>query len=223
MGRVRPTGSSSAGERSRCPEPFRSYLDPAFRYVFSQGPDRVRSRQDALSDGLNCVSLAHLIIRDLFGYVLPATYQCTELSTDAEHFASIPSASLMRPGDLVWFGVAGPAARVEDFVPRFEDGRLANFNEYPINHVAIYTGVREQGDYLLIHANPIDQTNTVWPLRAFQDHDRYGKVYAITRLRPQYARRNDSGRQVLVSRPEAGIAENAQRESARQSPQVPGP
>jgi len=99
-----------------------------------------------LSHGLNCISLAHLIIHDLFGYVLPVTYQCTELSTDQEHFTSIPSASLMRPGDLVWFGLANPVISVEDFVPRFEGGRLSNFNEYPINHVAINTGVRDQGD-----------------------------------------------------------------------------
>jgi hypothetical protein len=183
---MRPTASPPAGERSRYREPFRSYLDPAFRYVFSQGPDRVRSRKDALSGGLNCISLAHLIIRDLFGYVLPATYQCIELSTDQEHFISIPSAGLMRPGDLVWFGVADPAASIADFVPHFENGRLANFNEYPINHVAIYTGVCERSDYLLIHANQVDQTNAVWPLRDFQDYDRYRKVYAIMRLRPEY-------------------------------------
>jgi hypothetical protein len=109
-------------------------------------------------------------------------------STDQEHFRSVPSASLMRPGDLVWFGLANPVINVEDFVPRFEGGRLSNFNEYPINHVAINTGVRDQGDYLLIHANQLDQSNTIWPLRAFQLHDRYSKVYAIMRLRPQYAR-----------------------------------
>ena len=143
-----------------------------------------------MSDGLNCVSLAHLIIRDLFGYVLPATYQCTELSADQEHFMSVSSPSLMRPGDLVWLGVADPTASIHDFIPRFENGRLANFNEYPINHVAIYTGVCDHGDYLLIHASQVDQTNTVWPLRTFTDHDRYCKIYAIMRLRPRYGHRS---------------------------------
>jgi hypothetical protein len=52
-------------------EVFSRYLDPAFRYVKSQSPARVRSRDDALRDGLNCVALAHLVIRDLFGYALP--------------------------------------------------------------------------------------------------------------------------------------------------------
>jgi hypothetical protein len=39
-------------------EVFSRYLDPAFRYVRSQSPARVRSRDDALRDGLNCVALA---------------------------------------------------------------------------------------------------------------------------------------------------------------------
>jgi hypothetical protein len=34
-------------------EVFSRYLDPAFRYVRSQSPARVRSRDDALRDGLN--------------------------------------------------------------------------------------------------------------------------------------------------------------------------
>lgn len=48
-------------------EVFSRYLDPAFRYVRCQSPARVRSREDARRAGLNCVALAHLVIRDLFG------------------------------------------------------------------------------------------------------------------------------------------------------------
>jgi hypothetical protein len=178
--------SPSSSEPPLWPEPIRSYLDPSFRYVFSRGPEWVRSREDAMSGGLNCVALAHLLIRDLFGYVLPANYQCTELSTDYEHFCAIPAASLMRTGDLVWFGRADAAVRIEDFVPRFENGKLANFDEYPINHVAIYTGVHGGSDYQLIHANRVAGTNAVWPLGAFRAHERYSRVYAITRLRTRY-------------------------------------
>jgi hypothetical protein len=55
-------------------ETFLRYRDPAFRYAKSRNPARVRCRDDALRDGLNCVALAHLMIRDLFGYTLPATF-----------------------------------------------------------------------------------------------------------------------------------------------------
>jgi hypothetical protein len=57
---------------------FLRYLDPGFRYVKSQNPALVRCRDDALRDGLNCVALAHLVIRDLFGYVLPGTGLSTQ-------------------------------------------------------------------------------------------------------------------------------------------------
>jgi hypothetical protein len=180
--------SLCSAEPLRWQEPIRSYLHPSFRYVLSRGPECVRSRDEAVSGGLNCVALAHLLIRDLFGYVLPATYQCTELSTDYEHFSAVPEASLMRLGDLVWFGRADALAKVEDFIPRFENGQLANFDEYPINHVAIYTGVFARSDYQLIHANRVDGTNAVWPLGAFGAHERYGRVYAIMRLRDRYRR-----------------------------------
>jgi hypothetical protein len=69
---------------------FLRYLDPAFRYVKSQTPALVRCRDDALRDGLNCVALAHLVIRDLFGYVLPAHLQALELVRDLEHFEPVP-------------------------------------------------------------------------------------------------------------------------------------
>jgi hypothetical protein len=39
--------------------------DPAFGYAKSQNAARVRSREDALRDGLDCVALARLVIGDL--------------------------------------------------------------------------------------------------------------------------------------------------------------
>jgi hypothetical protein len=184
---------SANADPTRWQEPIRSYLDPSYRYVLSRGPQAVRSREDAISGGLNCIALAHLLTRDLFGYELPESYQCTELSRDYEHFRTVPRPSMMRTGDLVWLGDATASTRVEDFVPRFENGTLANFAEYPINHVAIYTGVYDQADYQLIHANRLDGTNTVWPLAAFRAHARYSKIYAIMRLRRQYRRPDLSG------------------------------
>ena len=58
-------------------EVFLRYLDPGFRYVRTQVPALVRTHEDALRDGLNCVALAHLVTRELFGYALPAWYQST--------------------------------------------------------------------------------------------------------------------------------------------------
>ena len=121
-------------------EVFSRYLDPAFRYVWSQNPARVRSRQDALRDGLNCVALAHLVTRDLSGYTLPAWFQSLELARDLTHFEAVPDPERMRVGDLVWFGVDQPRVGLDEFVPQYEDDELVNGRDVPVKHVAICTG-----------------------------------------------------------------------------------
>jgi len=166
-------------------EVFLRYLDPGFRYVRAQGPARVRSREDALRDGLNCVALAHLVTRDLFGYTLPASYQSLELIRDREHFEPVAGPGQMQAGDLVWLGVDHPLVGLADFIPRYSGDELLNFDEFPVNHVAMGTGMRENGDHLLLHASTVDGTNALWPLRQFGQHARYSRIYSIQRLRQE--------------------------------------
>ena len=166
-------------------EVFSRYLDPAFRYVWSQNPARVRSRQDALRDGLNCVALAHLVTRDLFGYTLPARLQSLELARDLAHFEAVPDPERMRVGDLVWFGVDQPSVGLDEFVPQYDGDELVNGSGVPVKHVAIYTGSRDDSDSLLLHASSVDGTNALWPLRRFRDYDRCRRIYAIRRLRQE--------------------------------------
>lgn len=170
-------------------EVFLRYLDPGFRYVRAQVPARVRSREDALRDGLNCVALAHLVTRDLFGYALPASCQSVELVRDLEHFELVACQDRMQAGDLVWLGVDRPRVALKDFVPQYCGDELLNFNDFPVNHVAICTGIRENGDDVLLHASTVDGTNALWPLREFGRHDRYSRIYSIQRLRQEFRHR----------------------------------
>ena len=165
---------------------FSRYLDPAFRYVRSQNPARVRSRQDALRDGLNCVALAHLVTRDLFGYTLPAHLQSLELARDLAHFEPVPDPDQLQVGDLVWLGVDRPQVELDEFVPQYNGDELVNGGDVPVKHVAIYTGTRDEDDHLMLHASSVDGTNALWPLRRFRDYDRYGRIYAIRRLRQEF-------------------------------------
>ena len=107
-------------------EKLHSYIDPAFRYVFAQGTDAVNSREQALADGINCISLGHLVIKDLFGYTLTSNLKSSELSTDNDHFEELESAEDMQLGDLVWFGLENPDVEIDDFVPDYVDGELLN-------------------------------------------------------------------------------------------------
>jgi hypothetical protein len=167
-------------------EVFLRYLDPAFRYVRSQVPALARSREDALREGLNCVALAHLVTRDLFGYTLPAWYQSLELVRDLAHFEPVPDQDRMQAGDLVWLGVDRPVVGLDEFVSRYRGDELLNFGDFPVNHVAICTGTRDDGDHVLLHASTVDGTNALWPLRRFDDYDRYRRIYAIRRLRHEF-------------------------------------
>jgi hypothetical protein len=132
-------------------EVFSRYLDPAFRYVWSQNPARVRSRRDALRDGLNCVALAHLVTRDLFGYTLPARLQSLELARDLAHFELVPDPGRMRVGDLVRFGVDRPRVSLDEFVPRYDGDELMNGSDVPVKHVAIFAGSSDDSDRLLLN------------------------------------------------------------------------
>jgi hypothetical protein len=185
------TPSASQGRRPAVDEVFSRYLDPAFRYVWSQNPARVRTRQDALRNGLNCVTLAHLVTRDLFGCTLPARFQSLELARDLAHFEPVTGAGTMRVGDLVWFGVERPRAGLDEFVPRYDGDELMNGGDVPVKHVAICAGPRDDGgrddgDRLMLHASSVDGTNALWPLRRFRDYDRYRRIYVIQRLRQEF-------------------------------------
>lgn len=163
-----------------------TYLDPQFVYQFTQGPDLVRSREDALRYGINCISLAHLALKDLFDHELPPNLLCLELYRDREHFEPVEQFDQMREGDLVWFGLANPVTPIEDFVPQYKDGQLLNWPDMPIKHVAVATGeADEQGEPLLLHSTFSAGTNVVWPLGKFRNVKRYQQVYGITRLRKQ--------------------------------------
>ncbi len=60
---------------------------------------------------------------------------------------------------------------LDEFVPRYGGDELLNFGDFPVNHVAICTGARADGDHVLLHASTVDGTNALWPLRRFDDYD----------------------------------------------------
>ena len=155
------------------------YVDSSYTYRFTQGPGVVRTHEDALRDGINCVSLAHLALLDLFNYELPSELQCTEMFLDRQHFTDVRDISQHRLGDLFWFGVDDAVVEPTAFVPIYDDkGNLTNWKDFPIKHVAVATGrVDDSGDPLLLHSTHIEGTNSIWPMRKFGDYRRYRKLH----------------------------------------------
>lgn len=165
------------------PEVFERFINPSFRYDFARGPAQVRSIEDAMQGGLNCVALAHLVMRDLYGVELPPELHCAEMYLDTERFARVPATGSLGQGDLVWFGVSGAATRPEDFQPQYENGALVNWRSFPVKHVTVFTGEHDEaGDPLLLHTTHLTGTNVIWPLRRFGEHRRYQHQFGASRL-----------------------------------------
>lgn len=163
-------------------EVINKYINPVFRYNFHQGPANVPDISTAIQNGLNCIALAHLALKDLFDYSLPPSLHCYEMFSDEERFLPIDAADEMQKGDLVWFGHSSPRIPIDEFVPHYDDGgTLTNWMDNPVKHVAIYSGEKID-DFMMLHATYIEGTNVIWPLKKFADYVRYEKIYKISRL-----------------------------------------
>jgi hypothetical protein len=107
---------------------------------------------------------------------------CSELYKDKLHFRPVGNNEVMRTGDLVWFGIESPVVTTDNFIPHYKDGKLINWSDFPVKHVAIFTGGHEGDDPLLLHAMSVVDTNTVWTLSHFKTYKRYCRLYGNTRL-----------------------------------------
>jgi hypothetical protein len=141
----------------------------------------VDSEAAAKANGLNCIALAHLVLRDR-GIALPRELNFYELYLDEAHSSTV-SVDAMEPGDLVWFGLANPSIPIEEFIPEYDDnGFLVNWQDRAVKHVAINTGEEQGGVPLLLHATDVEGTNTIWPLDQFREHARYERIYRVSRV-----------------------------------------
>jgi cell wall-associated NlpC family hydrolase len=162
-----------------------AYIDEGYVYRFMNGPRFVRTKQEAKIRGINCISLAHFVLKDLFNIELPAELDCYELYTERALFEEV-AAEQMATGDLLWFGWSNPKIPIENFVPKYSGSNLANYQDRAVTHVGIYTGEQDEvNDPQILHSSPVEGTNAIWPLRRFSDYPRYSKLYGITRLKNQ--------------------------------------
>jgi cell wall-associated NlpC family hydrolase len=145
------------------------------------GPDKVRSFDDAERAGINCVSLAHLALRELFDYELPPDLFCYEMFKDTRFEAVTPAE--MRMGDLVWFGPADIHSALGAFSPEYdESGWMRNWGDCPINHVAIAVDISGGKQFELLHASAQESGVALWSFDQFAAEPRYASVVGASRL-----------------------------------------
>ena len=162
---------------------FRFFSDHPCRYAFAHGPDMIRTPAQAVEQGLNCVALAHLLLKALFAADLPSRHQCVEMFYDNPHLQAVPGLAALQTGDVVFVGRAGIQEQLDAFAPRYDSaGELVNWREFPGLHVALYTGLMAADTTpLLIHANPIDNGVGFWSWQQMLRVPRYSMIYAIKR------------------------------------------
>ena len=160
---------------------FAELLDPQFEYVFTQGPDKATNLHEAAEHGMNCVSVAHWLLDKLTGHRLPTDMYCFEMFYSSV-FEAVRAVREMRIGDLVWLG--NPAnGRMQDSIPDFADGQMANWGGCPVNHIGVFTGrFAWHNDPLILHASSVEGTNVVQPLSAMARVPNWSHVYGIKRL-----------------------------------------
>ena len=163
-------------------EALKQFIDSRYVYRYTHGPHMIRSKEQALRHGINCESLAHLALRELTGITLPPKLRCYEMYHDSEYFRLVDTDEAIQTGDVFWFGSVKKIHPVE-FEPVYDGDELINWDDFPVKHIAIYSGERApNGDPLLLHSTPITGTNSIWPLTRFRYHCSSKRLYGISRL-----------------------------------------
>lgn len=165
-------------------EAITHYLTAGYKYNFDSGPDKIRSREEALSHGLNCGTLVHLLIREIFAVELPPRLMCLEMFHDSRFFRTLESWERLELGDVMFVGSVDIANQLQRFVPIYTpDGRFANWEEHPKLHLALFNGGDVTSDEAtFIHATQFGRSVALWTTSDFRRYKTYNACYARRRL-----------------------------------------
>lgn len=157
-------------------------------YNWERGPKQVRSAEDA-REGLNCVALAHLALKDLANIQLPSALHCFEMFRDmrsvGDFFRPVAGGvQNMIEGDIVWLGHQASDRIVEGFTPDYDNQlHLRNNRAFPLRHLALYTGEMdtETGHPLMFHTSR-ETGIEIAPLPAIMEWEPHEQIHGIGRL-----------------------------------------
>lgn len=171
---------------------FQSFLDKGYRYEYKNGPDIVTNEEQALYEGLNCITLIHLLIKKLFDITLPSHIRIVEIYKENPYFHTIQSIDELKIADVIFLGKKDLPEHLAQYVPRFdvhknllneEEGKQIIGDKFAGHHIAMYIGEQDSSnDPLFIHIGSIDKTVSIWPLQKFLSREKYSVLYRIKRL-----------------------------------------
>jgi len=156
-----------------------------YPYDFWRGPTEVRTKADA-KQGINCEVLAHMALARM-GVQLPSALHANEMFFDIQrtgrYMAPVPSdARLLRPGDVMFFGLDWPDRAAEQFMPRYsKDGRndLMNWSDSPIRHVGVVADTVD-GSPAVLHTSTANGIEVV-PADVIMSSEWHEKMWGVGR------------------------------------------
>jgi hypothetical protein len=132
-------------------------LSAGHRYDFGQTPANFFAAAPEQHTTTNCKNVGHQALRQLRGICLPYDTQIVEAyfspDTSAPLFGRVHPTGQLRIGDWIMLGRLATASP-RHFEPVYDDrGDLLNWDEFDVNHLAVYLG-EFRGDSLVLHATP---------------------------------------------------------------------
>lgn len=171
---------------------FQVFLDKGYKYNYRNGPNVISSQEQALKDGINCIGLMHLLIRELFGIRLPQNLRVLEIYNDNPYFKTIDKLEDIQMGDIIFLGRKQLPEYIFLYKPQYdkeknlineEEGRAAIGEKYAGYHTVMHTGDKDKnGNPLVIDIERIVDTVKVWSLNELMEEERYEVLYKIKRF-----------------------------------------
>lgn len=126
----------------------------------------ILERGEEVLGGVNCITLVHWVVRDLFRKKLPPQLWLYEMLRNEypDYISPLLCGETPKQGDVYLVG------RRRDF--------------YQQIHAAIHTGIETNSGPLLLHANGFSERRiTTWPLSQFLNSKRYPTIFQIMRVK----------------------------------------
>lgn len=170
---------------------FQLFLDKGFTYNYQNGPNVIRTEEQALAEGVNCIGLMHLLLQQLFNVSLPNNLRVLEIFHDNPYFTSVTSLDDLQIGDILFLGRKSLPDYVHLYKPEYDrNGTLLNEEEsnkiigekYAGLHTVMFTGERNSNNPQVIDIQKAVGEVRIWALQDLMSNERYENLYGIKRL-----------------------------------------
>jgi len=171
---------------------YQNFLNKDFKYNFEKGPNVVTSESQAIKEGINCIGLMHLLLKQLFNVNIPGNLRVLEIFNQNPYFETLKSLDGLKTGDILFLGRKDLPEYISKYKPKYnEQGELVNEkegediigNKYAGYHTAMFTGEKTADNQpLVVDIQKATDKIKLWNLKELMKDEKYQVLYKIKRL-----------------------------------------